>query len=414
MAEQKNRQYDVIVVGAGMVGAAFACLFAQANPKLKLALIEAHQGASYSPEKFDPRVAALTEKSRSLLECCGAWQSIAEKRVSAYLAMDVWDAEGTGRIRFNSQDVHQPNLGHIVENSLVVESLLNKIQQLDNIAFLCPVRVASYSDSEQQVSLELEDGRRLSAPLLVAADGGNSTIRQQFNFPTREWDYGHSAIVTTVETEQVNQQTAWQRFMPTGPLALLPLNKAGDQHYCSLVWSQESDEAERLMALDDAEFCQALSLGSEHCLGKITAVDKRYSIPLRQRHATDYVVERVALLGDSAHTIHPLAGQGLNLGLRDVAALAEVLADAARRGQDIGSSNALQPYEQWRRFDTAALAVATDGINRVFSNDNPLLRAARDLALGAVNAAPAARRSMIRQAAGLTGDLPKLMQGRMI
>ncbi|MDG1819426.1 MAG: UbiH/UbiF/VisC/COQ6 family ubiquinone biosynthesis hydroxylase [Porticoccaceae bacterium] len=398
---QGARQYDVIVVGAGMVGAAFASLFAQANPELKLALIEAYQADSYSTEQFDPRVAALTEKSRSLLECCGAWQQIAEKRVSAYLAMDVWDAEGTGRIRFDAQDVHQPNLGHIVENSLVVESLLNKIQQLDNIEFLCPVRVASYSDSEQQVTLELDDGRLLSAPLLVAADGGNSAIRQQFNFPTREWDYGHSAIVTTVQTEQVNQQTAWQRFMPTGPLALLPLNKAGDQHYCSLVWSQESGEAERLMALDDTEFCQALSLGSEHCLGKVTAVDKRYSISLRQRHATDYVVERVALLGDSAHTIHPLAGQGVNLGFADVAALVETLSAAAKRGNDLGSLMTLNKYQRQRKPENLAMMAAMEGFKRLFAADNLAVRLLRNMGLSQVDKLKPVKNEIIKQVMGL-------------
>ena len=399
--KQQHRQYAVIVVGAGMVGAAFACLFARANPQLQIALVEAHEGASYTSEKFDPRVAALTEKSRSLLECCGVWEQISEKRVSAYMAMDVWDAEGTGRIRFNCQDVHQPNLGHIVENSLVVESLLSEIQQLGNIEFLCPVTVASYSDSEQQVSLELEDGRRLSAPLLVAADGGNSTIRQQFNFPTREWDYGHSAIVTTVQTEQVNQQTAWQRFMPTGPLALLPLDKAGDRHYCSLVWSQESDEAARLMALDDAEFCQALSLGSEHCLGKITAVDKRYSIPLRQRHATDYVVERVALLGDSAHTIHPLAGQGVNLGFADVAALVETLSAAAKRGNDLGSLMTLNKYQRQRKPENLAMMAAMEGFKRLFAADNLALRLLRNIGLSQVDRLKPVKNEIIKRVMGL-------------
>jgi 2-octaprenylphenol hydroxylase len=399
--KQQCRQYDVIVVGAGMVGAAFACLFARANPQLKIALIEAYQGASYSAEKFDPRVAALTEKSRSLLECCGVWEQIANKRVSAYTAMDVWDAEGTGRIRFNSQDVHQPNLGHIVENSLVVESLLAEVEKSDNITFLCPVTVASYSGSEQQVSLVLEDGRELSAPILVAADGGNSTIRQQFNFPTREWDYGHSAIVTTVETEQVNQQTAWQRFMSTGPLALLPLDKAGDRHFCSLVWSQESAEAERLMALDDAEFCQALSHGSEHCLGKIVATDKRYSIPLRQRHATDYVVERVALLGDSAHTIHPLAGQGVNLGFADVAALVETLSVAAKRGNDLGSLMTLNKYQRQRKPENLAMMAAMEGFKRLFAADNLAVRLLRNMGLSQVDKLKPVKNEIIKRVMGL-------------
>ena len=401
MADQKKCQYDVIVVGAGMVGAAFTGLLARANPQLKIALIEAQQSYGYKTEVFDPRVAALTEKSRSLLECCGVWGQISEKRVSAYMAMDVWDAEGTGRIQFDCQDVHQANLGHIVENSLVIDSLLNKIQTLGNVEFLCPVTVATYSRSEQQVTLELADGRELSAPVLVAADGANSTIRQQFGFPTREWDYGHSAIVTTVQAEYSNQQTAWQRFMPTGPLALLPLNKAGDRHYCSLVWSQESDEAERLMALDDVAFCRELGFASEHCVGQIVATDKRFSIPLRQRHATDYVVERVVLLGDSAHTIHPLAGQGVNLGFADVAALVETLSAAAKRGNDLGSLMTLNKYQRQRKPENLAMMAAMEGFKRLFAADNLALRLLRNMGLSQVDRLKPVKNEIIKKVMGL-------------
>jgi 2-octaprenylphenol hydroxylase len=401
MGDQRIKPYDVIVVGAGMVGASFACLFAKTNPELQVALIEAHQTSVYNSENFDPRVAALTEKSRNLLERCGAWGQISTKRVSPYMAMEVWDAEGTGRIQFSCQDVHQPNLGHIVENSLVVESLIAEVKNLSNIEFLCPVSVANYSASEQHVTLVLEDGRELFAPLLVAADGGNSTIRQQFNFATREWDYGHSAIVTTVQTEQVNQQTAWQRFMPTGPLALLPLDKSGDQRYSSLVWSQESEEAERLMAMDDAEFCRALSFASEHCLGQITSIDKRFSIPLRQRHAKDYVVERVALLGDSAHTIHPLAGQGVNLGFADVAALEETLSSAAKRGSDLGSLMTLNKYQRQRKPENLTMMAAMEGFKRLFSADNLAIRLMRNIGLSQVDKLKPVKNEIIKQVMGL-------------
>jgi len=204
-----------------------------------------------------------------------------------------------------------------------------------------------------------------------------------------------------VQTEQVNQQTAWQRFMSTGPLALLPLDKAGDQHYCSLVWSQESDEAERLMALDDAEFCQALSLGSEHCLGKVTAVDKRYSIPLRQRHATDYVVERVALLGDSAHTIHPLAGQGVNLGFADVAALVETLSAAAKRGNDLGSLMTLNKYQRQRKPENLAMMAAMEGFKRLFAADNLAVRLLRNIGLSQVDKLKPVKNEIIKRVMGL-------------
>ena len=239
------------------------------------------------------------------------------------------------------------------------------------------------------------------APLLVAADGANSAVRQQFDFPTREWDYGHSAIVTTVQTEQVNQQTAWQRFMPTGPLALLPLDKGGDRHYCSLVWSQESEEAERLMALDDAEFCRELSFASEHCLGQIKATDRRFSIPLRQRHATDYVVERVALLGDSAHTIHPLAGQGVNLGFGDVAALVETLTTAAERGNDLGSLLTLNKYQRQRKPENLAMMATMEGFKRLFAADNLAVRLLRNIGLILVDKFKPVKYEIIMQVMGL-------------
>ncbi len=401
-AQTTVEHFDVIVVGAGMVGTAFACLLARSNPQMQIALLEAHKNAAFDPQQFDPRVAALTEKSRAVLECCGAWQSIAAQRISAYGAMQVWDAEGTGEIHFDCQDVHQPNLGHIVENSLVVESLLAAVDTLDNIDFLCPVNVISYQRSEAEVSLELDSGAKLTAPLLVAADGGNSAIRQQFDFATREWDYGHSAIVTTVKTEGVHQQTAWQRFMPTGPLALLPLNKDGDHHYCSLVWSQQSDEAERLMALDDTQFCAELSRASEHCIGKIISTDKRFAIPLRQRHATDYVTERVALLGDAAHTIHPLAGQGVNLGFADVSALVGVLSAEARRDNDLGSLLTLNKYQRLRKPENLAVMAAMEGFKRLFAADNIALRLLRNVGLGKVNNLRPLKNKIIRQVMGLS------------
>ena len=384
-----------------MVGAAFACLLARSNTNLSIALLEARETAAFDPQQFDPRVAALTEKSRSLLNSCGACDSIAPQRISAYAAMQVWDAEGTGEIRFDCQDVQQPNLGHIVENSLVVESLLAEVGKLDNIDFICPVSVAKYNQSDSQVSVELSSGETLAASLLVAADGGNSSIREQFKFATREWDYGHSAIVTTVQTESVHQQTAWQRFMPTGPLALLPLDKEGDHHRCSLVWSQESDEAERLMALNDDAFCAELGYASEYCLGEILAVDKRYAIPLRQRHAKDYVVERVALLGDAAHTIHPLAGQGVNLGFADVKALVEVLCAEAVRGNDLGSLMTLNKYQRLRKPENLATMAAMEGFKRLFAADNVAVRLLRNMGLSKVNQIQPLKNEIIKQVMGL-------------
>ena len=369
MVNRSQGHYDAIIVGAGMVGAAAACFLAKANPQLSIALVEARVATPFDKSQFDPRVAAITEKSRQLFERGGLWQSVVEKRVSPYLRMDVWDAEGTGRIEFDCEDIHQPNLGHIVENSALVDSLLAEVAWLANIDFYCPVSIADYQLDSDNVIVELEDGRQLMAKLLIAADGSNSNIRQHFQFATREWDYGHSAIITTITTERPHQQTARQRFMSTGPLAFLPLMKAEDMHHCSIVWSQETEVAEGLMALDDRQFCAQLSVASEQCLGQVVGVEERYSIPLRQRHATDYVAHRVALVGDAAHSIHPLAGQGVNLGFADIEVLVEEICRAVARGVDIGGMATLGRYQRRRKPENLATMAAMEGFKRLFAAD---------------------------------------------
>ncbi len=405
-AANSNSHYDIIIVGAGLVGTATACLLARTSQSYKtgplsIALIEANAASPFDPLQFDPRVAAITEKSRQLLERCGVWPAIADRRISPFKAMEVWDAEGTGRIQFNCVDIEQPNLGHIIENSLMVEALLAEVAALSNVDFICPTRIIDYQQTDDGLCLELDNGRYLSGKLLVAADGANSRIRQHFDFSTKEWDYGHRAIVSTIQTEKPNQQTAWQRFMLTGPLALLPLNSVGDKHYCSIVWSQETAVADRLMALDDAQFCAELSAASEHCLGQVIGIEKRYAIPLRQRHAADYVVPRVALLGDAAHTIHPLAGQGANLGFADVSALADEIERAVSRGNDIGALSTLSRYQRRRKPDNLATMAAMEGFKRLFGAGNLSLRLLRNMGLSTLNSLRPIKNTIIKKAMGL-------------
>lgn len=401
-----NQQYDIVIVGAGMVGAAAACLLARLSKNdksgpLSIALIEAHATSSFDARQFDPRVAAITEKSRQLLERCGVWHAIVDRRTSPFQAMEVWDAEGTGRIQFNCAEIQQPNLGHIVENGLIVETLLTEVSTLDNIDFICPAKIIDYQQLDDGLGLEIDNGRYLQTKLLIAADGAHSAIRQQFEFTTKEWDYGHKAIVSTIQTQHPNQKTAWQRFMPTGPLAFLPLNNDGDLHQCSIVWSQKTEVAERLMALDDAQFCAELSMASEHCLGNVLAVEKRFAIPLRQRHAADYVVHRIALLGDAAHTIHPLAGQGVNLGFADVAALVDEVARALTRGNDIGALSTLTRYQRRRKPDNLMVMAAMEGFKRLFGADNIALRLLRNMGLSKLNALRPLKNTIIKKAMGL-------------
>ncbi|MDA8786335.1 UbiH/UbiF/VisC/COQ6 family ubiquinone biosynthesis hydroxylase [Porticoccaceae bacterium] len=404
---ESQNQYDIIVVGAGMVGAALACLLAKdsqgyASGPLQIALVEARPAPRFNPDQFDPRVAAITEKSRQLLACCGVWDAVASKRVSPYQAMEVWDAEGTGRIQFDCHDIHQPSLGHIVENAVLVESLMTEIADLDNIDLHCPAVITGYETNEQGISILLEDGTPLSAQLLLAADGANSAIRKHFDFETVEWDYGHQAIVSTIATERSNQQTAWQRFMPTGPLALLPLNNQGDLKRCSIVWSQETVEAERLINLSDKQFCAELSRASEHCLGQVLEVDKRFAIPLRQRHAKDYVIHRLALIGDAAHSIHPLAGQGVNLGFADVQVLAEEIGRAVERGLDLGDLSVLKRYQRRRKPENLATMAAMEGFKRLFAADPLAVRLLRNIGMSTLNQISPVKNQLMKAAMGLS------------
>ncbi|MGB1402532.1 MAG: UbiH/UbiF/VisC/COQ6 family ubiquinone biosynthesis hydroxylase [Porticoccaceae bacterium] len=401
MGSAAQASYDVIIVGAGMVGASAACLLAQTNRDLSFALVEAQLATPFNPQQFDPRVAAITEKSRLLLERCGLWQAVVDKRTSPYLAMDVWDAEGTGRIEFDCDNIHQPNLGHIVENAVLVDCLLAEVERLPNVDFFCPVTIASYLADDDRATVELADGNRLEARLLIAADGANSKIRQHFQFPTKEWDYGHQAIVTTITTERPHQQVARQRFMPKGPLALLPLNNQGDFHQCSIVWSQETQEASDLMALDDQQFCQRLATASEYCLGQVVDVEKRFAFPLRQRHAIDYAIHRVALLGDAAHSIHPLAGQGVNLGFAGVEVLVDEVSRAVTRGVDIGDLSVLRRYQRRRKPDNLATMAAMEGFKRLFAADQLSVRLLRNLGMSTLNQQSVIKNALIKRAMGI-------------
>lgn len=399
---------DLLIVGAGMVGSALA--LALRHSGLQILLLD---GGPLTVKPFDaqapfePRVSALSAASQRILERLGAWEGIAQRRATPYSDMHVWDGSGTGQIHFSAASVHAQVLGHIVENRVVQDSLLERLHDSD-VGLLANARLEQLRRSGDDWLLTLADGRRLRAPLVVAADGAHSAVRRLAGCDTREWDYLHHAIVTSVRCSAGHQATAWQRFTDEGPLAFLPLTRDGQQDWCSIVWSTTPEQAERLMALDDAAFVQALERAFEGRLGSVLQADPRVCVPLRQRHAKRYVEHGLALVGDAAHTIHPLAGQGVNLGFLDAAVLADVLGKACERGERLADVKVLSRYERRRMPHNLALMAAMEGFERLFQA-NPLpLRWLRNSGLKLVQQMPEVKAMFVRQALGLSGDLPEL------
>lgn len=401
-------QADLIIVGAGMVGSALALALRDSGLRILLldgGTLELAPFDATAP--FEPRVSALSEASRRILQALGAWDGIAARRATPYRAMQVWDGSGTGQIHFSAASVHAEVLGHIVENRVVQDALLERLQGC-GIELLAAARLEQLRRSGEGWLLQLADGRQLRAPLLVAADGAQSAVRRLAGCATREWDYLHHAIVTSVRCEKEHQSTAWQRFTDDGPLAFLPLQRDGDRHWCSIVWSCTPGEAERLMALDSAAFAGELERAFERRLGAVLEVDPRLCIPLRQRHAKRYVEAGLALIGDAAHSIHPLAGQGVNLGFLDAATLAEVLLHARARGERLADVRVLGRFERRRMPHNLAMMAAMEGFERLFQADPLPLRWLRNAGLRLMNGHHEAKGLFVRQALGLSGDLPEL------
>jgi 2-octaprenylphenol hydroxylase len=394
--------YDLAIVGGGIAGLALAASLGDSG--LRVLVLEARElpppFADGGLDSYDSRVSALTPRSIAFLESLGVWERISAWRHCPYRHMTVWDGDGTGRIDFDADEVVAPDLGSIVENRLVVSALAECLAGFDRVSLRLNARVADLAEGDGSIALTLEDGSAVEAKLLVAADGALSPVRGLLGMRTREWDYGHRAIVTTAVFEQSHQHTAWQRFLQTGPLALLPLG-GGDDRICSIVWSIEDGLADELLERDDAGFASALTTASEGVLGRVTACAPRYAFPLRQRHAVDYVRPQAVLVGDAAHTIHPLAGQGINLGLADVAVLAEELERALELGLEPGSLAVLRRYQRRRKGDNLRMMAAMDGFKRLFGSDALPLRWLRNTGMRGVASLPAVKRRIIREAMGV-------------
>lgn len=395
--------YDIIVMGGGMVGAAFAC--ALGDRPIRIAVVEPYEAPwDWNDDAFANRVSAVTRATEQVFRAVGAWEGMAARQVQPYQQMHVWDATGSGVVHFDAAELGEPNLGHIIENRVILAALLERMAEFENIDFLCPAEAAEVVWGEAQ-QITLTDGRTLTAPLVVGADGSRSWVRREAGIETTGWGYDQTAVVATIKTSKHHQDTAWQRFMPTGPLAFLPL----PQGYSSIVWSTTPDEADRLMALEDSAFLDALQSAFGEQLGRMEWTGPRGAFPLMLQHADHYIKPGVALIGNAAHTIHPLAGQGLNLGISDAAALAEVLVEAGPAR--FGDMAVLRRYERWRKADNIAMTGSMDIFKRLFSNDQPVLRWLRNEGLRLTNAAGPVKHFFVRRAMGLSGDLPRLARG---
>ncbi|KGJ03055.1 FAD-dependent monooxygenase [Paracoccus sphaerophysae] len=401
--------HDIIIAGGGLNGPALALALAGAG--LSVAVIDARPATARAADDFDGRAYALALASRRLLTALGLWSELAPKSqpILKVEAAQGQPGEGAGpfHLSFDSAEIEEGPVGHMLEDRFLYAALLAAMQ--GKVTHLPGRQVTGQQVQPGQVGVTLDDGRTVTARLLVGADGRGSGVASRAGIRRRGWGYGQTALVAAVDHERPHHGTAWQYFMPSGPLAILPL--PGNRS--SIVWSEPDDTARAIAALPDDAFLDVLRPRFGDFLGAISLAGPRFSYPLSLSLADSYVAPRIALVGDAAHGVHPIAGQGLNLGLRDVAALAEVIVDAARRGEDIGAADVLDRYQRWRRFDATALGLGMDSVNRLFSNDNPLLRTARGLGMGVVTAIPPLRRAFMRQAAGLSvAPMPRLLAGQ--
>jgi len=398
---------DILIVGGGLNGPALA--LALGNAGFSVRIVDSLPKDVREDAEFDGRAYALALGSQRLLSGIGVWPTV-EPNAQPMLEIKVTDGRaGEGpspwMMHFDHAEIDEGPMGYLVEDRHLRRAFLSAMEDHPKLEHIAPATVVDQTAEAGRISIALADGSTLSASVLIGSDGRSSGTAQRAGIKRTAWDYGQTALVCAAEHAKPHGGIAHQFFMPGGPLAILPLT--GNRS--AIVWSEDRAKAHHVAALDDDGFLDALRPAFGDFLGEITLCGERFTYPLGLSIATSLVADRVALIGDAAHGIHPIAGQGLNAGLRDVAALVDVLIDARKRGEDFGGAQSLARYQSWRQFDTTKLAMATDGFNRLFSNDNPLLRAARDIGMGVINASPALRRAFIREAAGLNGDLPSLM-----
>lgn len=399
-----NQSYDVLILGGGMVGLTLACALGQSTA-LRIAVIEAYEpGDVTAGDDYELRVSAISRGSQQVFMNLNAWDGMKRRRVSPYEHMHVWDSTGDGKIHFDAADLGIDALGHIVENKVTQAALLEQLKTLQQVDWLCPLKVESIDYQATGSSVTLDNGRIMKTRLLVGADGASSRVREAAGIELETAPYQQKGVVCVVESTKHHDYTAWQRFLPVGPLAFLPL---GDGR-CSIVWSAEDAEADRLVAMDEAAFCRELEDAFEYTLGAVKSVGPRAAFPLIRRHAKAYVKPGLALIGDAAHTIHPLAGQGVNLGILDAASLAQVITEAVIQRKDFADLKTLRKYERWRRGENTLMMFSMSGFKNLFSNDRAELSLLRNFGLNLVDGLGPVKHGFMRRAMGLDGDLPEL------
>ena len=399
----ESKQYDVVIIGGGMVGLTLACALGQ--QEFNVAVVEAYEPSDIQAgDEYELRVSAISKSSQQVFKNINAWRGMSQRRASPYQHMHVWDSTGDGKIHFDAADLGVDVLGHIIENRVVQFSLYEQCQQLHTVELLCPKQVKDIHFTQQQSEVVLDDGRCITAKLLVGADGANSRVRDSAEISINKSAYEQKGVVAVVKSTMEHKNTAWQRFLPTGPLAFLPLSDGR----CSIVWSAENQRADELLSMDDESFCRELESEFDFTLGKVESIGQRAAFPLIRRHANEYVKKGLALIGDAAHTIHPLAGQGVNLGILDAAALAETIVVARSKGQRIYSLSTLRKYERWRRADNSLMMYSMSGFKNLFSNEQSSLSFVRNAGLNLVNSMGPVKHKFMRHALGLEGDLPKM------
>lgn len=402
-----SSKFDITIVGGGMVGLAMVAALVETGKKILLIekqslsdslSLELLEEKTLLAEDFDVRVSAISPGNRNFLSELGAWQNIPEQRQANYQKMNVWDGDGSGQIEFSAAKIAQPNLGVIVENRLIQAALLKRIESYGNVHCIFGNQLQNIECNDDTVEVILENGDSYTSQLLIGADGAQSEVRMKLGIDSKQSSYQQIAFVANVQTEQPHQDTAWQRFTPFGPVAFLPMPQS---NLCSVVWSLDEDKADKIKGLSNEVFGKKLQLAFESKLGEVKLISDYIGFPLIKRHAERYLANRVALVGDAAHTIHPLAGQGVNIGFQDVECLAKQIKLLIEQNRDIGMIENLRPFERQRKTENLLMQNAMSGFKHLFANQSMPVTLIRNFAMSALDKIPMAKELIIKKAMGL-------------